>query len=417
MRSLLIAAAFTVVGCSTSGSDVTASGGEVAAARQVPETARGDAAAVVLANNQFACDLYADLASSDGNLVFSPFSISTALAMLDAGAAGATEREIRAALHAGSLGDRLHAGYHALIDSLDVGRGFGNYTLSTADRLFGQTGFPFRPEYLTTTRQQYDAELQPLDFQAGPESARDTINGWVAEHTAQAIPELFPTGAIDSDTVLALVNAIAFKGSWAQKFDTDATRDEPFQLADGTTINVPMMHKSDTVTAAALPGGGLFDLPFAGNDISLIVLVPSTAAGLPAIEAQLSATAIPQWIASAHRSTDPASFSFPRFTTKYGPHLETVLGKLGIVSAFDSNTADLSGIDGKTDLYVGAALHQATLAVDELGGQAAAATGVAIERQTAGFFVTVDRPFVFLLYDHVTGAILFLGRIVDPTRG
>ena len=408
MRTFLIAALLTATGCSTSETDV-------AAARQLPEAARADAAAVVLANNQFACDLYAGVASSDGNLVFSPFSISTALAMLDAGAAGATEREIRAALHAGSLGDRLHAGYHALIDSLDVGRGFGNYSLSTADRLFGQTGFPFRPEYLATTRQQYDAELQALDFQAGPESARDTINGWVAEHTAQAIPELFPAGTIDRSTVLALVNAIAFKGSWAQKFNADATRDEPFRLADGATVTVPMMHKSDTVTAAALPGGVLFDLPFAGNDISLIVLVPEAAAGLPAIEAQLSATAIPQWIAAARPGTDPVAFSFPKFTTKQGPNLQTVLGKLGIVSAFDPNTADLSGIDGRTDLYVGAALHQAMLAVDEAGAQAAAATGVLIDQRSAAS-VVIDRPFVFVLYDHVTGAILFLGRIVDPTR-
>src|ERR1043165_4123884 len=143
MRSLLIAAAFTVVGCSMSEPDVPA-------ARQVPETARADAAAVVLANTPFACDLYAGLASVDDNLVFSPFSISTALAMLDAGAAGTTDAELRAALHADALGNRLHTGYRAVLRSLDVGRDFGAYQLAAADRLFGQTGFPFRSEFLTT---------------------------------------------------------------------------------------------------------------------------------------------------------------------------------------------------------------------------------------------------------------------------
>ena len=415
MRSLLIAAAFTVVGCSMSEPDVPA-------ARQVPETARADAAAVVLANNQFACDLYAGLASVDDNLVFSPFSISTALAMLDAGAAGTTDAELRAALHADALGDRLHAGYHALIDSLDIGRGFGNYALSTADRLFGQTGFPFLPSYLTTTRQQYGAELQPLDFRASAESARNTINRWVAGQTAQLIPELFPAGSIDTSVALVLVNAIVFKGSWSRQFDAEATHDAPFQLADGTTVTVPTMRKLDGLPTAELPDGSgvVIDLAFKGNDLSLIVVVPTAANGLPAIEAQLSAAAISQWIASAHETIRRWELAFPKFTTKRAYQLQSALAKRGILGAFNPGTADLSGIDGQRDLSVSDALHQAILAVDEQGGQAAAATGVTVSTTSAGGGerpFLVDRPFLFMLYDHVTGAILFLGRVVDPTRG
>ena len=413
MRPLLIAAAFTVVGCSMSEPDVPA-------ARQVPEAARADAAAVVLANNQFACDLYAGLASSDGNLVFSPFSISTALAMLDAGAAGNTDAELRAALHADTLGDRVHTGYHALIDSLDIGRGFANYTLSTADRLFGQTGFPFLRDYLTVTREQYGAELQPLDFHASAEPARDTINRWVAGQTAQAIPELFPAGSIDSSTVLALVNAIAFKGSWARQFEPGATHDAPFQLADGTTVTVPTMIKLDGLPTARLPDGSgeLIDLVFKGNDLSLIVVVPTAANGLPAIEAQLSAAAIQQWIADAHQTIHRWELTFPKFKMKRAYDLGSALAKLGILDAFNALTADLSGIDGRRDLFIGTALHQAMLAVDEQGAQAAAATGVTISTTSSGApGFPVDRPFLFMLYDHVTGAILFLGRVVDPTRG
>lgn len=415
MRTLLIAAAFTVVGCSMSEPDVPA-------ARRVPETARADAAAVVLANNQFACDLYAGLASSDGNIVFSPFSISTALAMLDAGAAGTTDAELRAALHAETLGDRMHAGYGALIDSLDIGRGFGNYALSTADRLFGQTGFPFLPNYLTTTRQQYGAELQPVDFRAGTESARNTINRWVAGQTAQLIPELFPAGSLDSSAVVVLVNAIVFKGSWARQFEAGATRDAPFQLADGTTITAPTMLKVDGLPTAELPDGSgvLIDLAFKGNDLSLIVVVPTAANGLPAIEAQLSAAAIAQWIASAQQTIRRLGLSFPKFTTKRVYHLQSALAKLGILDAFNPLTADLSGIDGQRDLFVSDALHQAILAVDEQGGQAAAATATTVTTTSTGDGARpflVDRPFLFMLYDHVTGAILFLGRVVDPTRG
>jgi serpin B len=413
MRSLLIAAAFTVVGCSMSEPDVPA-------ARQLPETARADAAAVVLANNQFACDLYAGLASSDGNVVFSPFSISTALAMLDAGAAGTTDAELRAALHADTLGDRVHTGYHALIDSLDIGRGFGNYALSTADRLFGQTGFPFLRDYLTVTREQYGAELQALDFHASAESARSTINRWVAGQTAQAIPELFPAGSIDPSAVLVLVNAIAFKGSWAGQFEAGATHDAPFQLADGTTVTVPTMHKLDGLPTAVLPddSGRIIDLAFKGNDLSLIVAVPTAANGLPAIEAQLSAAAIPQWIASAHQTKREWELTFPKFTTKRAYDLRSTLAKLGILDAFDPLSADLSGIDGQRDLFVGGALHQAMLAVDEQGAQAAAATGLTLTTTSSGAPpFAVDRPFLFMLYDHVTGAILFLGRVVDPTRG
>ena len=409
MRTLFAFALLGVAGCSGSEPDI-------AAARRLSDADKPDAAAIVQAGNQAACDLYHQFARSDGNLVFSPFSITTALAMLDAGAAGTTDGELRVALHAEALGNRLHTGYRAVLRSLDVGRDFGAYQLAAADRLFGQTGFPFRSEFLTTTRDDYGAELQPVDFIASPEAARSTVNRWVSDRTAKAIPDLFPAGSIDDGTRLVLANAIFFQGAWRQAF-TGATRDEPFRRADGTSITVPMMHKTDDVSIANISDvGTAVELPFRGHDLSLIALVPIDPGNLSAIEAQLSAGAIADWVA-ALRPEQAVPVAFPRFTTRSTINLHDALTALGIVSAFDPLAANLSGIDGRRDLVVGKALHQAMIQVDEHGATAAAATGVSIGTTSAPAPIVVDRPFIFLLYDRVTGAVLFAGRIVDPTRG
>ena len=390
---------------------------DVVAARQLPAALKDDAAAIARGSNQFACDLYAQLAAGDGNQFFSPFSISTALAMTDAGAAGTTDRELRTALHLDLPGDRAHKAIGALLTSLDTGRGFGAYTLDTANGMFGQIGFPFRAEFTQTLTSDYAAELTPVDFEHAPDAARATINTWVASHTDDKIPELFGPGTIDATARLALANAIVFKGTWALKFAPD-TATAPFHLASGQTLQVPMMQKSDRLAVAGIPGGSLGILPFSGNDLSMVLLVPDQPDGLPAIEAELTGDAITQWIARAqelYAHAQAVPVLLPRFSLETSTELPEALAALGVISAFDPLAADFSGIDGQRDLYLQSALHKAVIKVDENGAEASAATGVVAVPTSIPESFAADRPFVFLIYDHVTRTILFLGRVTDPT--
>jgi serpin B len=404
----LLVALLLVAGCGDGSHDNRA-------ARRLPAEIQGDADAVVVANNQFACDLYAQLGVQEGNLFLSPFSISTALAMVDAGAAGQTDTELRNALHFTLAGAQLHAAYGALLASLNIGRDSGEYTLATANRLFGQQGFAFLPAFLATTRDDYGAELLPVDFEGDAEGARGTINEWVSSQTDGKIPELFESGSLDSSTRLALANAILFKGKWVEQFDKADTRDAPFHLAGGGTVTAPLMSRQGPIAIATIPGGQLGVLTFRGEDLSMIVLLPDEPDGLPTVEAALSGEALKQWIGAAV-AMEEASVTLPKFGVTSSFDLGTVLGALGIVTAFDPNAADLSGIDGQRDLYLQQAVHKAVVAVDEEGAEAAAATGIGAGATSAPPAFVVDHPFLFLIYDEVTGSVLFLGRVVDPTK-
>ena len=393
---------------------------DVLGARELPAAVKDDAAAIALANNQFAFDLYARLVPDHDNFFMSPFSISTALAMVDAGAAGTTDQELRQTLHFTLPGDRMHSAYGALLDSLDTGRGFGAYTLATANRLFGQIGLPFLPDFLTITRRDYDAELQPVDFERDPEAARATVNAWVGEQTDGKIEELFASGAFDGTTRLALANAIVFKGAWARHFDSGLTADGAFQLSDGRTIQTPMMHKRDVIATTGIPGGRLGVLPFRGKDLSMLVLLPDRADGLPALEAQLTGDAIGPLLDRVQTLQVPSNaekvdVALPRFSITSGAELPELLAELGMASAFDADTADFSGMDGRRDLYIQRVVHKATITVDENGAEAAAATGVGVGVTSLPQPFVADHAFVFAIYDHVTGSILFLGRVVNPS--
>jgi serine protease inhibitor len=385
---------------------------DVISARQLPAAIQPDAATVVAANNQFAVDLYGTLAS--GNAFFSPFSISTAFAMLDAGAATETDAQLRTALHFTLPGDQLHAAYGALLTSIDTGRSFGSYTLATADRLFGQMGFPFVQSYLDITKTDYEAQLMPLDFQSDPEASRGTINQWVASQTDNKIPTLFPEGSIDSSTRLALANAILFKGTWDTQFDPSMTTTESFHVSGGSDVSVPIMHAHESIGMASIPGGELGVFPFAGKDLAMVVLLPTDPNGLAGLEAQLTGPLLAQWIASAQPS-EALDVALPKLQLTEAFGLNQALEGFGATDAFDPTLADFSGIDGNRDLFVQAALHQATITVDEQGAEAAAATGISVGTSGEGPEMIVNHSFVFLIFDQVTGSVLFMGRAQDPS--
>jgi serpin B len=388
---------------------------DVIAARQLPAALQGDAAAVVASNNQFACDVYAKTAA--GNAVFSPFSISTALAMLEAGARGTTDDELRAALHFTLPPSQLAPAYGALLTSLDTGRSYGAYTLATADRLFGQQGFAFQQPYLDTTSTDYHAPLQPLDFASDPETSRTTINQWVSHETDDKIPELFPAGSIDTSTRLVLANAILFKGDWDQQFDPSRTASGTFHVAGGADVSAPLMHASLPIALGSFASTAqLGVLPFRGKDIALVVIVPDDPDGLSAVEANLSGPALTAAITAAQPANEPIDVTLPRFTITQNQNLNALLDSLGIHAAFLPDTADFSGIDGARDLFVQTVVHDAMITVDEHGAEAAAATGIGVGVASAPPELRADHSFIFVLYDNVTGSILFMGRVLDPTH-
>lgn len=380
---------------------------DLVAERQLPEAVVADVQAVSRANNQFALDMLRVLPPT-GNQFFSPFSISTALWMLDAGAAGDTDAEIRAALHATLPGARAHQAFGAMLDSLERGRSFDLYTLATANRLFGQAGVAFQQPFLDITEDAYGAPLQPVDFGA---DAVDVINAWVSDQTDARIPDLLPP--LRADTMLVLVNAIVFKGKWVTVFDRAMTGPAPFTLASGEQVDVTMMAKWEVIARASIDGGVLGVLPFRGGDLSMIVLVPDAPGGLPALEANLTAESIAAALARATYA-QLTMVRLPRFAFEAELPLPQTLQALGIRSAFEPGLADLSGIDGTRSLYVQEAIHKAVISVDEDGADAAAGTASGTGPVSAPPVLAVDRPFLFLIHDHVTGSILFLGRVDDP---
>jgi serpin B len=409
MRTCL---AFALLAACTSSPDVLT-------ARKIPAELVPDVDEVVQANNAFASDAYAQLRLQPGNLFFSPFSISTALSMIAAGAAGDTEAQLRNALHFTLPADRQNAAYGAVLSSLDRGLDYGEYSLATANRLFGQVGYTFLPSFLGVTRDLYGAELETVDFAGDLASAVATINEWVSGQTEGKIPELFEAGVLDQWTRLAIANAIYFKGRWELEFDP-ATPGS-FVRADGSVVTVPIMRKDDPIDVAAIrdDGGALLGklgvLPFRGKDLSMIVLLPAAHDGLPELEARLTGASLAQWLAAPRAPLDPRAFvSMPRFRVESSFDLVPTLQSLGIRDAYDSALADLSGMTGTPALYLQSTVHKAWIAVDEQGAEAAAATGAGATIISLPPSFEVDHPFLFLIYDEVTRSVLFMGRVEEP---
>ncbi len=381
------------------------------AARQLTPSLKAEAQPVVAGNTAFACDLYAQLRGGTGNIFCSPYSISTALAMTFAGARGVTEQEMARVFHFDLPQERLHSVFGALQQSLDTGTTFEGYRLAIANRLWGAQGMTWQAPFLSITRTAYGAELQPTDFAGNPESARQLINGWVGAKTAGLVPDLLPQGSVDRDTRLVLTNAIYFKGRWASQFDSAQTRNVAFQRPGSTAVTVPFMHQTQIFQRAKVEGAQLVRLPYQGKDLSMLLLVPDGVDGLPALEARLGPATLAEW--RGRLQEGQVSLALPRFKFSQKLELAGVLGRMGMPSAFKP-TADFSGMTGSPNLMLGGVYHQGAVEVNEEGTVAAAATGVVVA-PTAVQPLVVDRPFLFMIVDEVTGSLLFLGRVVDPS--
>jgi serpin B len=402
-------------------------GGEVAASNLQrvtdPDAAPTELDELVAGDNTFAFDLYQAVRTSDGNLFYSPFSISLALAMTYAGARGETASQMASTLHFTLQDDRLHPAFNAL--DLDLARRpeqaadvdkNQRFALSIVNSMWGQKGWPFLSEFLDLLALNYGAGMRLVDYMNAPEEARLAINDWVSEQTKARIKDLVPQGLITSDTTLVLVNAIYFKAAWQYEFDSSQTKDGPFTLLDGGQVSAPLMSLDHLASLgyASDDGWQAVTLPYKGGMTEMVIIVPDEG-WFTEFEASLSAERFDEILAGMEPKM--VALTMPKFSFTSSYQLKDVLSGMGMPLAFDDKQADLSGIDGRRDLFIRDVVHKAFVAVDEAGTEAAASTAVIIA-PTAMLMpdveLTIDRPFFFVIRDVPTGSILFVGRMVDP---
>ena len=385
---------------------------------QPMNTNAADASPLVGSNAAFATDLYTVLKKADGNLFFSPYSISTCLAMTYAGARGDTATQMAHALHFDLNQTQLVASFGELQKQLNDENGKNGNALDLANGLWGQKEHPFLPAFLNVAGQSYGAYLKQTDFRTQAESVRMEINEWISGKTNGKIRDLLPKGVLDPTTKLVLANAIYFKGTWARKFEKSRTEKMLFSITPTQKLETPMMTASADFNYAEADGMQLLELPYAGDDLAMVILLPRETNGLKGVEDLLEAHSLDRWLAQAHKQK--VEVSFPKFKLEAEFNLATPLAAMGMTDAF-SRRADFSGMDGERDLFISAVVHKAFVEVDEEGTVAAAATGVVMTRMSAMRplpppVFRADHPFIFLIRDTHSGSILFLGRLVDPTK-
>jgi len=376
-----------------------------------PTSAPSDQQALAESNNRFAFSLYARLKDSKGNLFLSPYSISTALTMTYAGARGETAAQMARTLELKLEPDRLHPAVFHLIEAVNTGGRKGGYELSVANALWGQKGHGFLPEFLELTQRNYGAGLRDVDF-SNTQGARRTINAWVEKETRQRIKDLIKEGMITPNTVLVLTNAIYFKGAWSLPFNNKHTQRQPFTLVDNTKVDALMMHRTGTFNYMKDRDFQMLELPYVGGRLSMIILLPSQVAGLPALEKSLTSDNLDQWLARLREQN--VSVALPRFKATSEFRLNDVLKAMGMTDAF-SELADFSGMDGERGLFISHVVHKAFVDVNEQGTEAAAATGVIMKSSAPPVF-RADHPFVFLIRDIPSNSVLFIGRVMNPKQ-
>jgi serpin B len=383
-----------------------------------PEASTSELATLVEGNSTFAFNLYQQLKEEEGNLFYSPHSISVALAMTYAGARSETEEQMAKALQFRLPQDQLHPAFNALALELDS-RGEGaqgkdgeGFRLNIINAIWGQRDYTFLDEFLDRLATNYSAGLRVLDFIGAPEESRVTINDWVAEQTEDRIENLIPKGLINTMTRLVLTNAIYFNAAWAYPFEEDLTSDGVFHLLDGGEATVPMMHQTESFGYAEGDGYQTVELLYDGGELSMVILLPASGQ-FEAFEEALDVDQANAIINALGRKE--VALTMPKFEFDSEFSLGETLAALGMPSAF-SGDANFSGMTGNRDLYIADVVHKAFVSVDEAGTEAAAATAVVMEMSAIPetVEVTINRPFIFLIRDIETGAILFVGRILNP---
>ena len=389
-----------------------------------PQVSVDDSTKLASDNAGFAFDVYKQLILTNTNLVFSPASISIALAMTYAGAAGTTATEMAQTLHFTLPPERLHPAFNALDQTLasrgqgQLGADGGPMRLNIVNALWAEKTYTFRSDFLDTLAANYGAGVNLLDFLHAPDPSRLTINAWVSDQTNGKIKDLLPADSIDSSTALVLTDAVYFNAAWKTPFDPNDSYDGSFALLVGGSVTVKFMNATlDSLPAMQGMDYVAASLPYADDRLSLLVVVPDQGK-FSQVESSLDASTLGTWAAGL--TSLRVGLNLPRFRVETGASLVAILKTLGMQSAFVPGAADFSGMDGTQSLCIGDVVHKAFIDVAEKGTEAAAATGVVMQTVSMpappDLVVNADRPFLYFLRDQPTGAILFMGRVLDPSK-
>jgi len=386
-----------------------------------PDISTADETLLVEGNSALAFELYralreSELTESDGNLFYSPHSISVALDMTYAGARGETAQQIADTLHFLLGQEKLHPAFNWL-DAELTKRGEGakgkdgeGFRLNVVNAIWGQKDYSFLSTFLDVLAENYGAGLRILDFITETEESRLAINQWVSDQTEGRIEDLIPRGAVNELTRLVLTNAIYFNAAWEHPFDEQLTADGPFYLLDGSQEAVPMMKQTEVLGYFQGQGFQAVELGYDGGELSMLILLPEPGQ-FHIFEQALDA----QRVDAIIKGVQPArvNLTMPKFEFDSQFSLKDTLARMGMPVAF-TDDADFSGMTGNRELFISDVIHKAFVAVDEAGTEAGAATGVIMGLTSLPMQVTIDRPFVFLIRDIETGAILFVGRVLNP---
>jgi len=388
-----------------------------------PEASATVKSTVARSINAFGLDYWRRVASEPGNRVISPASIVFAFAMTYAGAEGETAQELAKVFHFDEAGESLHAGLASLMSGWNVA---GGVELSVANRLFAEKTYAFKEPFVRLTADFYAAPMQPMDFKGNADGSRKEINAWVQERTKDRIRDLLPPGSLDDTTRLVLTNAIYLKADWLMPFEKEATHPAPFH-AKGGDVQAPTMAMSEHLAFAADAGAGvrLLQLPYKGDALAMLLVLPDAVDGLAAVEAKLDVAALDRWAAAvdAPAATQLVDLRLPKLVIDppLSTPLKATLQAMGVKRAFDDVNAQFEAMaPAPPPLYISNAFHKAFIEVDEKGTEAAAATAVVMAEGGAmpaapPVSFHVDRPFLFVLRDRASGAVLFMGRVEDPT--
>jgi serpin B len=385
-----------------------------------PKTTAGSVNALVDGNSAFALSLYQSVRTTEGNIFFSPYSISEAMAMTWAGARGQTESDIGAAMHFTLSQDKLHPAFNQL-DLALASRGQGakgkdgqGFRLHVVNAIWGQQGYKFASQYLDTLATNYGAGLRLADFIKQPDASRVIINDWVANQTENRIKDLIPAGSINTLTRLVLTNAIYFNAAWLQPFQKSATAQGTFHRLSNGDVSIPMMRQTASFGYNEGADYQATEMLYDGGELSMIAILPK-AGMFGDFEKTLDGPTLKAILDGL--KTREVALTMPKFQFEMSLGLKQALTGLGMGVAF-ADAADFSGMNGGHDLRIQDVLHKAFIAVDEDGTEAAAASAVIVGTTAMPVDVAemkIDRPFLFLIRDNATGTILFLGRVSDPS--
>lgn len=385
-------------------------------------TLTADAANIAQSSNEFAFDLYERSSATAGNLFFSPSSIHTALSMAAAGANGNTALQMNLTLRFDQETQRTLTALQSLLSSINQSGAFGEvraFDLVTANALWAQKGYPFQPAYVNAMRSAFGAAIESMDFTAAPEPSRQKINAWVAGKTNDRIKDLLPAGSVDPMTRLVLTNAIYFKAAWAQKFAKESTKSGDFHISATDKCEAHFMHDLDRYPYFENDQYQMLELPYSAWALSMLVVLPKKMDGLRSVERDLTA---PRFAESAKQlQMHKIELSLPKYKFETSMTLNDTLIAMGMRDAFAPDKADFSAMSTAEKFSISIVLHKAYIDVNEEGTEAAAATAVALAgsampKPEDPVVFNANHPFFFAIRHNRTGAILFMGRVMDPSR-